>query len=115
MEESKNDFIEKMTNQVGNILIATIKTVGLKKGIECKFVNDEGEEYKLTFKRVFDSKKEVLTLNNAMSTLIEVHKMLEIDFEEQTPEDQNTISSIVEMCDSIKEDYWMYKCEESNQ
>jgi len=46
-----------------------------------------------------------------MPLLRNVHKMLEVDFDEQDDVNKELMSDIVEMCQNIADDYWMYKRE----
>jgi hypothetical protein len=41
--------------------------------------------------------------------LEKVHEMLELDFDNQEEKEKDQISEIVKMCESISDDYWMYK------
>jgi len=42
-------------------------------------------------------------------TLKKAHDMLEVDFDKETIESQSKMSEVVELCEAIKEEYWMYK------
>ena len=49
------------------------------------------------------------TLYDVVPMLRKAHDMLEVDFSKQTQKDQEEMTKIVEMCEAIKDDYWMYK------
>ena len=50
-----------------------------------------------------------LPIQHVGPMLRNIHNMLEVDFDEQTNENKELMSDIVEMCQAIADDYWMYK------
>jgi hypothetical protein len=58
-----------------------------------------------------DLKNEALSIFDIMPLLRNVHKMLEVDFDEQDDVNKELMSDIVEMCQNIADDYWIYKRE----